>query len=198
MLDDELAAAVMSGEVERVRVLLSQGADPNTAFGADGDDPVLVTAAIRNFGDIAELLVISGARVNGKSKVSGTTALMWAAMFGSVDVVRVLVDKGAALDEKNAWGNFALGFAAAQGHGEVVRLLLGSGADPIQTDNGKNTALAGAEKYPDIVEMLNAAIKNREDIRQQKAAREAAREQVSRHREILRQKKPTNPPKWNP
>jgi len=39
-------------------------------------------------------------------------------------VVRLLLDKGALLDEKNRWGRTALMHASDNGHTEVVRLLL--------------------------------------------------------------------------
>ena len=59
------------------------------------------------------------------------TALMWASLEGHTEVVKLLLDKGALLDEKNKGntdeknnGNTALMWASRCSHTEVVRLLL--------------------------------------------------------------------------
>ena len=59
------------------------------------------------------------------------TPLYWAAMLGSTEVVRGLLERGA--DANKGWRNSVtvktpLRVAASQGHTEVVRSLLASGA----------------------------------------------------------------------
>jgi ankyrin repeat protein len=61
----------------------------------------------------------------------GWTPLMWASREGHVGVVRLLVDKGAALDEReDVFWCTALMWACSHGRTPVVRLLLERGADP--------------------------------------------------------------------
>jgi len=71
-----------------------------------------------------------GADVNGKDE-RGVTALMCAATFGFTELARLLLDNGAALEERDAGGRGykALSRAVASCSTDVVRLLLEAGAD---------------------------------------------------------------------
>jgi hypothetical protein len=98
-------------------------------------------------GDLAEVqrLVGQNARLlNAKDRHSGSTPLTFASAKGHVEVVRWLVDQGAALDERHRCGYTALGLASSQGHTPVVRLLLERGADPAITIHGARTPLVQA------------------------------------------------------
>jgi hypothetical protein len=57
--------------------------------------------------------------------------LLAASRSGDLAAVRQLIEKGAAIEAKTAWGQTPLYLAAMNGHEEVVRLLLekGAGAD---------------------------------------------------------------------
>ena len=69
--------------------------------------------------------IVSG-DVNAKDK-RGTTPLMYAAAYGSVDAVKALIDAGADVNAKNAFDATALMWAVNDI--EKVRLLLAKGAD---------------------------------------------------------------------
>ena len=58
------------------------------------------------------------------------TSLMRAAAQGRLNGVRILLRRGAAVNEKNELGMTALMLAAAAGHVDVVKALLAAGADP--------------------------------------------------------------------
>jgi hypothetical protein len=60
----------------------------------------------------------------------GSTPLMLASFKGHVGVVRCLLDKGAAIDERSDLGCTALWFACLMGRFPVIRLLVEGGADP--------------------------------------------------------------------
>ena len=62
------------------------------------------------------------APVNAQTDV-GTTALMFAAAFGRVEVVRLLVENGADIHIQNGHNYTALSLAEERGHQEVVDFL---------------------------------------------------------------------------
>jgi ankyrin repeat protein len=97
-----------------------------------------------------------GAHVDEKDEY-GKTALMWASEFGHTEVVRLLLEKGALLDEKDERrGWTALMQASYKGHTEVVRLLLDKGALVDEKDEGGYTALmrANANGHTEVVRLL--------------------------------------------
>lgn len=199
MLQWRLIEAVKNGDLPGVQALLSQGADPNAREEGTFMDTVLMIAAGKGHGKIVECLIASGARIDEKRQYE-LTALMVGAMNGRIDAVRVLADKGAVLDEKNVFGYTALIYAAGQGHTETARFLVARGANPDDADNNGNSVLSYAARHPAIAEILKDVIENRKRLQEQAAIKikEEAREQMLRHREILRQKKPANPFKRRP
>src|SRR5215468_4698477 len=97
-------------------------------------------AAVRS-GDIAQLtaLVQKESDVNVKERRGSATPLMHAAAFGSLEAVRLLLDKGADVNAKNAAGATALMWAATD-LGKV-RLLVERGANVNAASNLGHTAL---------------------------------------------------------
>ena len=82
------------------------------------------------------------------------TALQRAAGLGHSACVRLLLEHGAKVDERDVSGNTALVFAAVGGHVETVKLLLAAGADPNRRDEQGKTVLQHAARYPEVVEAL--------------------------------------------
>ncbi|CAE7897032.1 Kinase D-interacting substrate of 220 kDa [Symbiodinium microadriaticum] len=72
------------------------------------------------------------------------TPLTCASAYGHVEIVRLLLEAGAAVDLTDRQGNTALTLATANGHIEALRLLLGAGANIGQTDKDGRTALSWA------------------------------------------------------
>jgi len=71
--------------------------------------------------------------VNAKT-AKGNTSLMGASENGHAEVVKLLIEKGADVNEKNTFGNSALWGACLHGHEEVVKLLLEKDAGVIEAD----------------------------------------------------------------
>jgi ankyrin repeat protein len=69
------------------------------------------------------------------------TPLIYAAIFGHVEVVRVLLEGGANVESANAYQSTALHQAAWNGHLDVCRLLLDRGAKLDPLDEWKDTPL---------------------------------------------------------
>jgi hypothetical protein len=138
-----LLGVAQSGDVERMRNLLSEGSDPDQADFA-GWTPLM-------FADDAEMartLIDSGANLElqALSPRFGYTALMGHCEGGRADVVRVLLEAGAKPDlQEKSDKMTALMFAVGKGNPEAVQALLEYGADMDLSSSNGDTALSLAE-----------------------------------------------------
>ena len=78
---------------------------------------------------VVEALLDAGADPDA-ALAEGETALMTAARTGALDVVRLLLDRGANVNAAETWrGQTALMWAAAEGHAHLIPTMLSHGAD---------------------------------------------------------------------
>lgn len=125
-IDRQLLAAAKKGDTEKILALLQQGADAN----ADPDDDMgtpLMRAATNGHINAVQLLLEKGADINEIS--CGRTALTIAAEYQQGDIIRLLLERGAAVDDAGEYDRTALMHAAHNGMAEIVKLLLEHGAD---------------------------------------------------------------------
>lgn len=139
-----VAAAAYLGNEPLVRLLLDNGADPN-AVDATGKGAICYAGG-RGFTGVVRVLLEHGVDVNARYG-NNLTALMWAAGHaaeaGTSDIkelMTLLIDRGAHLDERDNRGRSALMIAAALGHTTAVDLLLARGADKALRDHDGKTA----------------------------------------------------------
>lgn len=156
-----LIKAAWGSHPEVVRLLLDKGADVNTKdnygwtaltwavdlrYGEPDLDLVkllkdrgakMTLTAAACLGDLKEArrLINAGVDINAQGE-NGTTALMCAAQAGHLEVVKLLLDKGADMNIKNqgyyCWT--ALDLARQEHHKEIERLLKARGAkDPSES-----------------------------------------------------------------
>ncbi|KAI1301890.1 DNA-binding protein RFXANK [Halotydeus destructor] len=88
----------------------------------------------------------------------GYTPLIWAASYGQITTVRLLLDRNANVNHRSPSGESALHFASSNGHVQVVKELIGKNADPNFCDEEGNTPLiyAAFQNQPSCVtELLN-------------------------------------------
>lgn len=71
----------------------------------------------------------AGAEIDDRD-IADCTALMHAAQFGKLTLVKLLVAKGADVNARADENVTALHWAVIRGHVEVAKFLLRSGADP--------------------------------------------------------------------
>uniref|UniRef100_A0A2P2IAC9 Ankyrin repeat family A protein 2-like n=1 Tax=Hirondellea gigas TaxID=1518452 RepID=A0A2P2IAC9_9CRUS len=72
---------------------------------------------------------------------SGLTALCWAASYGQLHTVRLLLNHAADIEHEGEDGQTALQLCCSAGHHEVAKLLLSTGAKPDHGDHMGCTAL---------------------------------------------------------
>lgn len=151
-LDAALIEASRADDTKGVQALLRLGAEPNISQldrlsepfvgrgGASGwsvyfrGTTALAAAVVDASPRTARLLLEDGADVNARDDRS-FSPLMWAAIRGRRDMIALLLDWGArindaATDEASGWTDTPLMFAAQNGYADCVRLLLARGADP--------------------------------------------------------------------
>lgn len=143
-LETPLAYAVMSGDIERVDMLLSAGADPNFSAPAAGNMAIVT----RNIPMLRRLLD-HGLKVNQTLDPDGDTLLIFAEMDQSTEMVEALLTGGANPNALRHDGISALMVAAMvdPGNSKMVKSLLAHGADLNYRSSDGKTALQLAEKY---------------------------------------------------
>ena len=111
-------AAVNGGDLPAVRKALQRGVDVNTRDTSGNG-----VLSIAPDGPTATALIEAGADVDARGN-EGLTPIMMAAARGRPDVVRLLIAKGANVNEKNpAHQMTPLEFAVHNGHEDVAEIL---------------------------------------------------------------------------
>jgi len=146
--DSPLLDATKRGDEAAVRSLLAEGADPNVAQG-DGLTALHLAAQAGNL-EIAELLLVGGAKVEAQTRIGGYTALHVASQGAHGAVVSVLLAAGANTGAvTTTTGVTPLHLAAKAMDGEdAVKALLEHGA-PVnaQESSAGQTALMFAASH---------------------------------------------------
>ena len=140
-------------QINIIKAWIDQGADWPDALSGDRDaapaDPAVVKMmnSLRNGNrrEFKRTLVENPKSVNAKGE-GGWTPIMYAALYGDVDAVRLLLDKGASPNAQNDDGGTALMYAIDDT--EKTRLLLDHGADPNLRSGEGRTALLIAVGWP--------------------------------------------------
>uniref|UniRef100_A0A8C9WVU1 Uncharacterized protein n=1 Tax=Sander lucioperca TaxID=283035 RepID=A0A8C9WVU1_SANLU len=157
-----LIAAAYMGHHEAVEILLDHNAEVNLADG-DGRTALSVAAlcvptaaGVKGYGEVASLLLERGADP-GHRDHDGMTPLLLAAYEGHDDVVELLLEAGADVDETmDIEGRIPLILAAQEGHWSTVRLLLDrrSPIDHRAYDGHSALSAALLEGHAEVAELL--------------------------------------------
>src|SRR5262245_30452634 len=121
-----LMAATLFANVEMADRLLKHGADPNQA------GPAGTTALMWAVPSLEKVrrLVAAGANVNARSASDRTPLLVAASYPRTVEVLKLLLERGADLRAQDRGGATALALAIRSADVEVVRFLVDKGLDP--------------------------------------------------------------------
>ena len=124
--------AAADGNVEKVRALIAAGADVNATknyYGpkgqllSSGQTALTQVVAVSDNMEILRMLITAGADVNQREGNFNETALMKAAAYGDMRMVRTLLQAGAKVRLRNKFGHTASMLAAENGGAEIVWLL---------------------------------------------------------------------------
>jgi quinoprotein dehydrogenase-associated probable ABC transporter substrate-binding protein len=139
-ITQELSNAVIADDFDRVKFLVSKGADVNKVDG-QGWTP-LQSAARQRRDKMARLLIELGADPN----VGDPTPLVAAVMRDHVPTIKVLLEKGADLEKPGQQGFKPLPLAIAEDKYESAKILLESGADvnSVSGDDGLTPLMIAA------------------------------------------------------
>jgi ankyrin repeat protein len=143
-----------------IRRPVNASGDPRAPQGpnpAERAASALVTAA--RSGDVEKLkkeLAESGVNVNAPDSAGGRTALHWAAKEGKVEIIPLLLEKGADVNVKDRAGKTPLCIAAESGKADAVKMLLAAKSDVNAKDRLDGTPLmwAAALGTPETVALL--------------------------------------------
>jgi ankyrin repeat protein len=180
-----LIAAAGVGNTAAAKLLLERGASPNAYAPGVGQKTVTPLMGAAHNGDVelTRLLLAGkpdldvkspdsdGTVKNGKVAFGSLTALHFATAAASPDVVKLLLDAGAAIDARDVRGTTPLIWSIATDRPEprIVRMLLEKGADVSAASKEGEDALAWARKYnnPAVLSALKlSAITSAVDVPQ--------------------------------
>ncbi|KAK5630363.1 hypothetical protein RRF57_006078 [Xylaria bambusicola] len=139
-----LLIAARIGEAIPLRQLAKKGTNVQIAAV---DKTNLIAAAVlgKNRRNVQGLLLL-GAGVEEVNAI-GYSALHYACMQGSVDIVRLLLEHGADIEKKDMQKLTPLMLAAFHGEDEIIQVLVESGANIEAVSRTKQTALMKAAEY---------------------------------------------------
>ena len=158
-----LMTAANTGNADVANLLLARGADVNAAESRRGQT-ALMWAIAAGHPNVARLLIEHGANVSARShryqeenfspmvleaysadvpatSQGGFTPLLFAARVGDLETARLLVSKGADVNESTPVEGNSLVVATSAGHEDLAMFLLEQGADPNTADGGGITPL---------------------------------------------------------
>jgi ankyrin repeat protein len=148
-----LMRAAREGNLELVDFLLRNRANvrARTSWG----DTAMSLAGQKGQTAVIRRLIEGGGEVNQP----GWSAILYAAMEGHVETVKLLLEKGANPDSRAPSQLTPLMIASRNGHIDVVRVLLAAKADPNAQNDRGDTALKWAlnSQNTDIGDALRAA-----------------------------------------
>jgi ankyrin repeat protein len=170
--DQDLIMACQIGNVDDVKALLAQGANPNardmpdhttSTFGdwfrklfhpqqdasSTGATALVCAARSRHPFETAKLLIDHGADVKAPSNDEGSV-LFWAARDGKAALVQLLLDHGLDPNARESYGWTALRGAILARSPDTVRALLTRGETIQPTDRVE----ANSEGQPEVLRLL--------------------------------------------
>jgi ankyrin repeat protein len=124
------------------------------------DESALMLAALKGHTELAKKLVARGADVNK----TGWTPLHYAATYGHLEIIRLLIEQHAYIDAESPNKTTPLMMAAHYGTPAAVKLLLDEGADPGLKNQLGLTAIdfANRANRKDAAELIASYVRSKQ------------------------------------
>ena len=124
------------------------------------DESALMLAALKGHTELAKKLVARGADVNK----TGWTPLHYAATYGHLDIMKLLIEQHAYIDAESPNKTTPLMMAAHYGTPAAVKLLLEEGADPSLKNQLGLTAIDFAHRAnrKDAAELIASFVRSKQ------------------------------------
>ncbi|PXF41636.1 Ankyrin-2 [Gracilariopsis chorda] len=121
-----------------------------------GDEPLAKSIISRYKQENSALNKLLPAVMSATDKQSGNSALHLCCANGHAEIVQLLLNENASIDQVNTWGSTALHYASLTGQEQVVQLLLKHGAKAVVENKYGKTALDEAHngRHSDVAKLL--------------------------------------------
>ena len=146
---------------------------------------------------VTELLDKFGVTIINTRDSIDARAITWAAWAGHVDMVELLITRGAAIDAPGTYDRTALGWAVDMGRTEVIQLLLARGArTDVKDENGDTPAdLARRQGKHDLAETIESFAEKKR-LAEAEAEEERLRNAAAGNLDKLRRAHQAKPGAW--
>ena len=135
------------------KLFVEKGADVNKA-DETGETALMITCEVGNY-DFAKYLIERGANYVTDDSETKTSMLSFACMGGSIQIVRLLLEKNLEVNTKNVKGFSPLFFACVHQSYDIANLLLAKGADVnVQDKDGFTILMAAVYRDVQLVQFL--------------------------------------------
>ena len=157
----DLMLAVHGGDIEKVKQLITEGADINYLIndGYYAYNAIIVGVKTENY-EIVKLLINNGADI--KSTYNGDTLLMIASGYKNTDIIKILLKHGLDVNAHKKNGYTPLKAAVGSGSVQVMQILIDNGADVNYQNGGTALMFAAMDGNLEKIKVLlkAGAIKN--------------------------------------
>jgi len=110
-----------NASIELIKLLLKHGVD---LFEVDKEGVSSLDIAIKfKRYDVVQLCIDSGFDINTTKRKSGITPLMLASCFNDIDMLKLLLENGAKIDNKDKFGMNAIEYAKKLGQTKTAEFL---------------------------------------------------------------------------
>jgi uncharacterized protein len=157
-LNTNLHRALETGDLEAAVDIIEQGADINSP-GKDQNTPLMLLV-IEGKSFFIDFLLRSYPHIEKNAQNDrGETPLMLAAKFNRIEEAKLLLSRGADINQGDNYGSTPLKMAVQRGNGRFVSMLLKSGADV--NLGSQSTPIQDAKQaikvYENIINLLKYA-----------------------------------------
>jgi uncharacterized protein len=162
-LDEKLLEAAENGDKAKVTTLLASGANIEAKSEGEKETPLMKAAYSGKF-VMVNFLLLNGANIeavdfNGNTVLGlmcGNTYLLDSVAMVDLQMIRLLVSKGAKLESRDDQGTTPLMSASWAGNDDIVKFLLSKGANVAAKDNEGRSSLywARLRNHPSTVRIL--------------------------------------------